>query len=152
MKNRLDEGNLKCFLVLLEYLHSVTSVLHAANNDGIVIYRNPSRSGNNGISHTVYPHPDWANANANEPLASSQPLCAYQRTVVWNKQEKGRKYWATRSFARTAHLFACSRQLASLVHSAALTCLLACSLCSLPRSWDREFNCYFFCVFFNFGP
>ena len=64
-------------------------------------------------------------------------------TVVWNKQESGRKYLATRSsvrsFARTAHSFACSRLLAMLAPSAALTRSLARSLRSLPRSWESEF-------------
>ena len=41
-----------------------------------------------------------------------------------------------RPFACTAHSFACSTLLASLARSAALTCLLVRSLCSLPRSWD----------------
>ena len=36
-------------------------------------------------------------------------------------------------FALTAHLFACSKLLALL------TCSLACSLRSLPRSWESEF-------------
>ena len=40
---------------------------------------------------------------------------------------------------RTAHSFTCSGLLASLTPSAALTRLLACSLCSLPRSWESEF-------------
>ena len=52
------------------------------------------------------------------------------------------KYWATRSsvrsFARTAHSFACSGLLALLAPSAALTCSLARSLCALPRSWESE--------------
>ena len=56
--------------------------------------------------------------------------------MVWNKQEKRHKYWATRSsipsFARTAHSFACSGLLASLAPSAALTR-------SFPRSWESEF-------------
>ena len=63
-------------------------------------------------------------------------------TVDWNKQEKRRKYWATRlsvrSFARTAHSFAGSGLLASLAPSAALTHSLARSLFSLPRSWGSE--------------
>ena len=63
--------------------------------------------------------------------------------MVWNKQESRRKYWATRSsvrsFARTAHSFACSGLLASLAPSAALTHSLARSLCFLPRLWKREF-------------
>ena len=63
------------------------------------------------------------------------------RTMVWNTQEKRRKYWATRSsvrsFVRTTHSFARSGLLASLALSAALTRLLARSLCSLPRSWER---------------
>ena len=41
----------------------------------------------------------------------------------------------TRPFTRTAHSFACSGLLASLARSAALTRLLACSLCSLPH-WN----------------
>ena len=60
-------------------------------------------------------------------------------TVVWYKQEQRRKYWATRSsvrsFARTAHSFACSGLLALLTPSAVLINLLARSL----RSWDSEF-------------
>ena len=52
--------------------------------------------------------------------------------MVWNKQELRCKYWATRSsvcsFARTVHSFACSRLLASLAPSAALTRSLAHSL------------------------
>ena len=63
--------------------------------------------------------------------------------MVWINPESRRKYWATRSsvrsFARTAHSFACSRLLASLAPSAALTRLLARSLRSLPRSWESEF-------------
>ena len=63
--------------------------------------------------------------------------------MVDNSQEYRLKYWATRSsvrsFARTAHLFACSRLLALLAPSAALTRSLARSLCSLPRSWESEF-------------
>ena len=69
----------------------------------------------------------------------------YQRTVVWNSQKSRRKYWATRSsvrsFTRTAHSLACSRLLASLAPSAALTRSLARSLRSLPRSWESgNFN------------
>ena len=61
----------------------------------------------------------------------------HMNTVVENSQEYRLEYWATRSsvrsFTRTAHLFACSGLLASLAPSAALTRLLARSLCSLPR-------------------
>ena len=42
-------------------------------------------------------------------------------TVGENNQEYRLKNWATRSSVCTAHLFACSRLLASLVPSAALT-------------------------------
>ena len=66
----------------------------------------------------------------------------HESTVGQVNQKPRRKYWATRSsihsFARTAHSFACFRLLASLAHSAALTRLLARSLCSLPRSWESE--------------
>ena len=62
--------------------------------------------------------------------------------MVDNSQEYRLKYWATRSsvcsFNRTAHSFACSGLLASLTLSAALTCSLAHSLRSLPRSWESE--------------
>ena len=62
------------------------------------------------------------------------------RTMVENRKEHRYKYWATcssvRSFARTAHSFACSGLLASLAPSAALTRSLARSLRSLPRSWE----------------
>ena len=59
--------------------------------------------------------------------ASPHFACVFmvQHTVVWNKQELRRKYWATRSsfrlFACTAHSFACSALFASLARSAALT-------------------------------
>ena len=64
-------------------------------------------------------------------------------TVGQNNQESRLKYWATRSsvrsFARTAHSFACSGLLASLPLSAAPTRSLARSLRSLSRSWESEF-------------
>ena len=63
-------------------------------------------------------------------------------TMVENRKEHRCKYWATcssvRSFACTAHSFACSGLLASLAPSAALTRSLARSLRSLPRSWESE--------------
>ena len=63
-------------------------------------------------------------------------------TVGQNSQEYIWEYWATRSsvrlFARTNHSFPCSRLLASLAPSAALTRSLARSLRSLPRSWESE--------------
>ena len=43
-----------------------------------------------------------------------------------------------RSFAHTAHLFACYGLLALLAPSAELTRLLARSLRSLPRLWESE--------------
>ena len=65
-----------------------------------------------------------------------------QDTMVDNSQKCRLQYWATRSsvhsFRCTAHSFACSALLASLAGSPALTCSLACLLCSLPRSWDSE--------------
>ena len=78
-------------------------------------------------------------------------------TMVWNKQESRRKCWVThsyvRSFARTAHSFACSGLLASLAPSAALIRSLACSLRWLPYSWETELlNGYFVCVFSHFRP
>ena len=64
-------------------------------------------------------------------------------TLVDNSQKYRLQYWATRSsvrsFARTAHSFACSGLLASLAPSAALTRSLARSLRSLPCSWGSEF-------------
>ena len=72
----------------------------------------------------------------------TQSFSPTQCTMVWNKRELRRKYWATRSsvrlFARTAHSFT-SGLLASLAPSAALTRWLARSLRSLPRSWESEF-------------
>ena len=63
--------------------------------------------------------------------------------MVENNQEYRLKYWATRSsirsFAHTAHSFACSGLLASLAPSAALTRSLARSLRSLPCSWESDF-------------
>ena len=61
-------------------------------------------------------------------------------TVIQNILKSGRCYWATRlsarSFARTAHSFACSALLASLKRSAALIRSLAPPTHSLPSSWD----------------
>jgi hypothetical protein len=93
------------------------------------------------------------NGRASGPILQSVFLAVLDHsTVVWNKQESRRKYWATRSsvrsFARTAHSFACSGLLASLAPSAALTRSLARSLRSLPRSWDSELlDGYLICVF-----
>ena len=65
-----------------------------------------------------------------------------RRTVVWNNKESRCKYWATRLsvrfFTRTAHSFACSALLALFAYSAALTRLLAPSLCSFLHFWDSE--------------
>ena len=76
-------------------------------------------------------------------LYPSSLFSLHRSTMVWNKQKSRRKSWATRlsvrSFARTAHSFACSGVLASLAPSAALTRSLARSLRSLPRSWESEF-------------
>ena len=88
-----------------------------------------------------------------KPPARSHRL----RTVGQNKQEYRLEYWATRSFvcsfARTAHSFACSGLLASLVPSVVLTRSLARSFCSLSRSWDSEWlDGYLFCVLFYSGP
>ena len=85
-------------------------------------------------------------ARAKRILDSTECARAHSRTppptMVNNSQKYRLEYWATRSsvrsFARTAHSFACSGLLASLAPSAALTCSLACSLRSLPRSWDSE--------------
>ena len=65
-----------------------------------------------------WPKPLWSGTNKNRDV-STGPLA--------------------RPFARTAHLFACSRLLALFAPSAALTRSLARSLRSLPRSWEREF-------------
>ena len=62
--------------------------------------------------------------------------------MVQNSQGSRQKYWATYSsicsFVCTTHSFACSALHASLARSAAITRLLACSLRSLPRSWESE--------------
>ena len=63
---------------------------------------------------------------------------AHGRTVGQIDQKPRRRYWASRSFARTAHLFARSRLLALLAPSAALTRSLARSLRSLSHSWESE--------------
>ena len=67
-------------------------------------------------------------------------VAASLRTVGQNNQKYRLKYWATRSsvrsFARTAHSFACSGLLALLASSAVF---LARSLRSRPRSWDSEY-------------
>ena len=82
-------------------------------------------------------------------------LCCKRRsTMVENSQEYRQKYWATcssvGSSARTAHTIACSRLLALLAPSAALTRLL---VRSLPRSWESELlDGYFVCFFSYFRP
>ena len=62
-------------------------------------------------------------------------------TVGQINQKYRLKYWATRSsvrsFARSAHSFACFALLALLARSATLTSH-ARSLTSLPGSWDSE--------------
>ena len=64
-------------------------------------------------------------------------------TVDETRKEHRCKCWTTcssiRSFARTAHSFTCSGQLASLAPSAALTRSLPRSLRSLPRWWESGF-------------
>ena len=77
-------------------------------------------------------------------------VCGLQ-SEVQSSHELRCKYWATRSsvcsFARIPQEFACSVLLASLVRSAALIPLFACSLLS---SWNNElWDGYFFCVFFS---
>ena len=66
--------------------------------------------------------------------------CGFSR--VLSSGQVRAKYWATRSsvrsFARTAHSFACFGLLASLAPSASLPRSLPRSLRSLPRSWDSE--------------
>ena len=76
-----------------------------------------------------------------------------QHTVGQNNQESRLQYWVThssvRSFARTAHSLLSTTRFAW-----ALCCAhsLACSLCSLPRSWESEWlDGYLFCVFFYSG-
>ena len=69
---------------------------------------------------------------------SNLALVCLRYTMVDNGQEYSLKYWATRSFARTDHSFACSGLLASLAPSAALTRVLARSLRSLPHSWGSD--------------
>ena len=61
--------------------------------------------------------------------------------ALWSGTNKNRdEYWVTRSsirsFARTAHSFACSGLLPSLAPSAALNRFLTRSLRSLPRLWE----------------
>ena len=72
----------------------------------------------------------------------SQERAVGDGIVGQNDQESRRKYWATRSsvclFTHTARLFACFAIFALLPRSTALTRLLACSLCSLPRSWESK--------------
>ena len=66
--------------------------------------------------------------------------------MVPNSQEYRLQYWATRVSVRS---FARTGLLALLAPSAALTRSLACSLCSLSRSWDSKWlDGYFVCVFF----
>ena len=74
---------------------------------------------------------------------SSNPLTSFLHfTVGQINQKTTQKYWATRSsvrsFARTAHLFACSALHALLERSTVLTRSLACSLRSIPCSWESE--------------
>ena len=60
-------------------------------------------------------------------------------TMVLNNQASRRKSWATHSFTHTAHSFACSALLASLLRSAAANRLLTHSFThSLTSSWESE--------------
>ena len=75
--------------------------------------------------------------NKSARIIQCVPQFLHRFTMVENSQEYRLKHWATRSsvrsFVRTAHSFVCSRLLASLAPSAALTRSLARSLRSLPR-------------------
>ena len=77
-------------------------------------------------------------------------------TVGQNNQEYRLQYWATRSsvrlFARTAHLFACSALLASLVCSAALSRSLAHLAHSLARGTVIDKMTIYSVFFFLFWP
>ena len=103
------------------------------------------------ISHGISDDPDIEHMIKNlyetcwhilSALGHRQP--EHYGTVGQHNQESRLNYWATRlsirSFACTTHSFACSRLLASLAPSAALNRLLACSLRSLPRSWEKEYD------------
>ena len=73
---------------------------------------------------------------------SVAPFLACRCSVGQNNPGNRLEYWATRSsvrsFACTAHFFACSGLLASLAPSAALNRSLARSLRLLPNSWDSD--------------
>ena len=96
---------------------------------------------------------DFASDAKGEDLVAFSGSFDKDRTVVWNKQESRRNYWATRSsirsFACTAHLFACSSLLDLVRCSTALICLLARSLSYFPapeakwmiRCWNNGLFC-----------
>ena len=79
-----------------------------------------------------------------------------QSTMVENRIERRCKYWATRSsfrsFARTAHSFACSGLLALLARSAGLTRSLAHFAHSLARGKVNYQMAIFSVFFFHFRP
>ena len=80
----------------------------------------------------------------------SNPV-SLQCIVGQNNQESRLEYWATRSsvrsFARTAHSFACSALVALLACSTALICLLACSL--TPELVGKLMIRWLFLLFFS---
>ena len=87
--------------------------------------------------------PPHFHLNVDDRLDGSRLSASHHLTVVQKNQESRLQYWVTRSsvrsFACTAHSLACLGLLASLAPSAVLTRPLACSLLSLPCSWESEF-------------
>ena len=137
----------KSFLdaLLLFFRHFIMSVtlLQKQNEEFMVAHRASS----NGLNYT---HFIKENPLAKVNHTSSRIL---YRTVGQINEKYRLKHRATRSsicsFARTAHSFTCSTLLASLARTAALICLLAGSLGSLPLSWESKYlDGYFFWGFF----
>ena len=102
-------------------------------------------------SHSIKYHFFSQISSSSSSFSSSH----HHHTVVWKSQGSILKHWATRSsirsFACTAHSFACSFLLALLARSSALIRLLACSFCSLPSSWETVYFKSQFHLVLNFS-
>ena len=100
----------------------------------------------------LLPSNSWGQRKKSHPVCTSVTMDPHN--VGQNNQEptlqQGAARSSVRSFARTAHYFACSALLASLARSAALIRSLARSLRSRSRWWESEWlDGYLLGVFFS---
>ena len=100
---------------------------------------------------------DWSRCDVIDVgmIQLRQQWCDYGRTL-WARIIM-KPDWNIRPlacpFTCTTHSFVCSAlHTTHLARALRCTYSIACSLCSLPRSWDSEwFNGYIFCFFYS-GP